>query len=425
MDEIPIGALFGALIFLIILSAFFSGSETSLMSLNRYRLKHLAKTKHAGARRAQNLLDRTDRLIGLILLGNNFVNILASAIATIIGMRLWGETGIAIATGALTLVILIFGEVAPKTIAATHPERFAFPASFILKPLLKILYPLVWLTNMLSNAVLRLLGVSLKARSAEQLTSDELRTVVTEAGAMIPRRHQKMLLSILDLEKVTVEDIMIPRNEIMGIDIDQDIDKISKQLASSLHTRLPVYEGDIDNIVGMLHIKNILHAQMRNELTLEVIRNTIREPFFVPEGTPLHTVMQNFQAQKRRMGMVVDEYGEILGMVTLEDILEEIVGEFTTDPSAAHRDIHRQEDGSFLVNGSINVRQLNKSLKLHLPTAGPKTLNGLIIEYMEAIPDPGTTILLEGYPIDIVHIKGNTVRTARIHPKLRKKKATS
>ena len=421
MDEIPIGVLFGALAFLLILSGFFSGSETSLMSLNRYRLKHLVKSGNRGAKRSQKLLESPDRLIGLILLGNNFVNICASALATIIGMRLYGEAGIAIATGILTFVILIFSEVAPKTIAARHPERFAFPVSLILKPLLVILYPLVWLTNLMANSVLRLCGVPLNKNSSDTLSREELRTVVNEAGAMIPPRHQAMLLSILDLEKVTVEDIMIPRNEVFAINLKNDEDKIIKQLTNSQHTRILVYDDDINNVTGILHLKNALHKQMRGELTREVIRNIIHEPYFVPEGSHLHNVLQEMQHNRLRMGIVVDEYGEMLGLITLEDILEEIVGEFTSDPSAAHKDIHKQDDGSYIIDGSINIRQLNKLMQWDLPTDGPKTLNGLIIEYLEDIPETGTSLRLAGYPIDILKTRDNTVKSVLIYPDLRKK----
>lgn len=332
MDDISIGALFAALVFLLVLSGFFSGSETSLMSLNRYRLKHLAKSGNRGAKRSQYLLRRPERLIGLILLGNNFVNIAASALATIIGMRLYGEAGIAIATGVLTFVILIFSEVAPKTIAAMHPERFAFPVSLILKPLLTLLYPLVWVTNLMANTVLKALGVTLDKDNDDTLSRDELRTVVNEAGAMIPRRHQSMLLSILDLEQVTVEDIMVPRNEVFAIDLEDDDETIVKQLTNSQHTRVLVYEGDINNALGMLHLKNVLHQQQRGELNNQVIRDIMREPYYVPEGSQLHNVLQDMQRNHRRIGVVVDEYGEMLGLVTLEDILEEIVGEFTGRP---------------------------------------------------------------------------------------------
>ncbi len=420
MDHIPIGALFGALFFLILLSAFFSGSETGLMSLNRYRLKHLAKKRHRGAMRASQLLKRPDRLIGLILLGNNFVNILASSIATVLALRLWGESGIAIAAGLLTLVILIFAEVTPKTLAVLHPERFAFPATLVLEPLLRLLYPLVWLVNVVSNSLLRLLGVSPDARHSEALSCDELRMVVSEAGAMIPQSHQEMLTNILDLEKVTVDDIMVPRKEISGIDLDADWEEILNQLSHSEHTRLPVYRGDIDNIVGIIHIRNTLDLWRRKEANKEDLIARLREPYFIPEGTPLTTQLLNFRRKKRRIGLVVDEYGDIQGLVTLEDILEEIVGEFTTDPGDRIREVHPQPDGTYLVDGSANIRDLNRIMHWDLPTDGPKTFSGLIIEHLESIPEPGTSLMLAGYPVEIVQTKGNKVKTARIDPTFRR-----
>ncbi|MFN2310053.1 MAG: HlyC/CorC family transporter, partial [Gammaproteobacteria bacterium] len=322
MDAIPLSVLFGTLLFLLILSAFFSGSETGLMTLNRYRLRHLAKNRHRGAMRAQRLLERPDRLIGLILLGNNFVNILASAIATLIGMRLFGEVGIAIATGALTLVVLIFSEVAPKTLAALHPERIAFPASFLYIPLLKLLYPLVWVINKIANAFLGLLGVSPEQSGGHALSSEELRTVVLEAGAMIPKRHQKMLLNLLDLEKATVEDIMIPRNEVVGVDLSDDIEEITEILTHTQYTRLPVFEDSIDHVVGILHLRSIVPLLKRGDLTHDALRSVLREPYFIPEGTSLNRQLLNFQRESRRTGLVVDEYGDIQGLVALEDILE-------------------------------------------------------------------------------------------------------
>lgn len=420
MDDIPLSALIGVLIFLIILSAFFSGSETGLVSLNRYRLRHLAKTKHRGAARAAKLLERPDRLIGLILLGNNFVNILASSIATIIALRLYGESGIAIAAGILTLVILIFSEVTPKTLAVLHPERFAFPAAFILSPLLKILYPLVWIVNIAANGLLRMGGINTDKATSQALSSEELRMVVTEAGAMIPRRHQMMLTNILDLEKVTVDDIMIPRNELVGIDMDDDWDDILKQLTNSQHTRMPVFDTDINNILGMIHVRNTLQLLTQKETSKDDLTRWVRPAYFVPEGTPLNKQLLHFQREKRRSGLVVDEYGDVQGLVTLEDILEEIVGEFTTDPSTHIKEVHRQKDGTFLVDGSASIRELNRVMQWELPTNGPKTFSGLITEHMESIPEPGTSLMLAGYPVEIVQTKDNMVKTAQINPGFRR-----
>jgi len=421
VDEIPLSVLFGALAVLIVLSAFFSGSETGLMTLNRYRLRHLARDGHRGAQRALRLLERPDRLIGLILLGNNFVNILASSLSTIIALRLLGEAGIAIAAGLLTLVILIFAEVAPKTLAALAPERIAFPAAFVYGPLLKLLYPLVWVVNMVANALLRLIGVRPEEGANDSLSREELRTVVLEAGAMIPKQHKSMLLNLLNLEEIAVEDIMIPRNEIVGLDLSDDIETIENLLTNTHYSRLPVYEESIDHVVGILHMRNVLPLLRRGELTHDNLRKVVREPYFVPEGTPLTRQLLNFQHQQRRTGLVVDEYGDILGMITLEDILEEIVGEFTTDPSTLGRGVVRTEDGAFLVDGTASIRDLNRRLKLALPTDGPNTLNGLILEHMETIPEPGTSLLLSGHPVEIVQIKDNVVRTAKIYPKLERR----
>ncbi|WP_303901007.1 HlyC/CorC family transporter [Thiohalomonas denitrificans] len=420
LNDIPIGALLGALVFLVILSAFFSGSETGLISLNRYRLRHMAKDGHPGALRASRLLKRPDRLIGLILLGNNFVNILASALATIVAIRLVGEAGPLVATAVLTVVILLFAEVTPKTLAALHPERIAFPASFILGPLLKVFYPLVWLINIIANGLLRLLGVSTRDVDSSHLSSEELRTVVNEAGTMIPRRHQKMLLNILDLEKATVEDIMIPRNEIAGIDLEDEWTDIVDQLTNSQHTRLPVYRGGIDNVVGIVHLRDLLALQQHSELDMERFMDRIREVYFIPEATRLNTQLLNFQKQRHRMGLVVDEYGDIQGLVTLDDILEEIVGEFTTGPGTTLKEIHPQEDGTYLVDGSANVRELNRIMNWSLPTEGAKTLNGMLIEYLETIPEPGTSVLLNGYPLEVVQTGASAIKTVRVDPLYRK-----
>ena len=365
--------------------------------------------------RAFRLLKTPDKLIGLILLGNNFVNILAASIATVIGMRLWGEAGIIAAPFFLTAIVLIFAEVTPKTLAALHPERFALPASHILEPLLKITYPIVWLTNLITRGIFKLLGIS-RVQTADTLSSEELRIVVNEAATMIPQSHQDMLLSILDLEKVTVDEIMVPRNELVGIDLEDDWPDIIKQLAATQHTRLPVYEGDIDHMVGVIHIRRALRFFHSDDTTKDDFRKIIREAYYVPTGTPLHTQLLNFQRIRRRNGLVVNEYGDILGLVTLEDILEEIVGEFTTDPFATRKDVHTQDDGSYLIDGSITIRELNKVLDWQLPTEGPKTLNGLIIEYLEHIPEPGTSMMLEQYPIEIVQTTKNAVKTVLIDP---------
>ncbi|MPY26825.1 DUF21 domain-containing protein [Shewanella psychropiezotolerans] len=416
MDAISTSALLIILVVLLIISAYFSGSETAMMTLNRYRLKHLASSGHKGAQRAMKLLDRPDRLIGLILIGNNLVNILASAIATIIGMRLFGDMGVAISTGVLTLVVLVFAEVTPKTVAALHPERIAFPSSLLLKWLLVILLPLVKAVNLFTSGFLHLLGIR-SVKTSDALSKEELRTVVHEAGALIPRRHQEMLLSIMDLEKVTVEDIMIPRSELFAININDDFKSITKQMIQSPHTRVLLFRDNIDDAVGFVHLRDALRLQSKNQFSKSSLLRAVKELYFIPEGTPLNVQLGNFQQNKERIGLVVDEYGDIQGLVTLEDILEEIVGDFTTssEPTPSE-EINQQQDGSFLIEACINIRELNKEMKWDFPTNGPKTLNGLIIEYLEDIPTPNTSMRISGYPIEVIDVAENMIKTVRIMP---------
>ena len=415
MQELPLSYLFGALGVLILLSGFFSSSETGMMALNRYRLRHMADANHRGAKRAQSMLERPDRLIGIILLGNNLVNIFAASVATVIGIRLYGEAGIAIASLALTAIILIFGEVAPKTVAALYPERIAFPASFVLKPLLRICYPAVWLLNSIANGLLRILGVNVDEQGNSPLSREELRTVVREAGNLIPKRHQRMLLSILDLENFTVNDIMVPRAEVTAIDLNDDIDEIHDMLINCRHTRIPVYREDLDNTVGILHVRRLLRSLMEHEeITRESIESCVNQPYFVPEDAPLHTQMVNFQRNRQRIGLVVDEYGVVLGLVTLEDMLEEIVGEFTTDMQSFNRDIHPQEDGSYLIDGTASIREINRQLRWHLPANGPRTLNGLILEHLESIPESGTSLKIDDYAFEITSTTESAVKTAKV-----------
>ncbi len=425
MDDLSTGILLLILLFLIIVSGFFSGSETSLMSLNRYRLRHLSQDNHAGAKRASRLLEFPDRLLGLILLGNNFVNILITVIATLVSLRLFDVPDPFAVTAVLTIVMVMFAEVAPKTLAALKPERFAFPASLLLVPLLKITYPLVWLLTQFTNGIFLLLKIDTAKSNDMELSPEELRTVVLEAGTMIPHTHQDMLLGILDLEQVSVDDIMVPRGEIIGIDIEDDWDSIVDQLYSAQHTRLPIYSGDINNIVGIVHLRRIMKLLTQNDLSLDTLKDTAREVYFVPEGTPLHKQLANFQQRRRRVAFVVDEYGDVQGLVTLEDILEEIVGEFTTDPTTSIKEVHPQEDGTWLIDGSANIREVNKLLGWSLPTEGPKTLNGLILEHLEDIPEPGTSLLIQQYPVEIIQAGDNGVKTVRIYPVLDDKRQTT
>lgn len=417
MDSISTSTLLIVLVILILLSAFFSSSETGLMSLNRYKLRHLAQTKHKAARRVEKLLARPDRLLGLILIGNNLVNILASAIATIVCIRLFGDLGVAIATFGLTLVVLVFGEVTPKTLAAMFPERIAYPASWVLKGLMVPFAPLVWLINSITNLLLKLLR--LEHRKDDSLNTEELRTIVNEAGSLIPQRHQEMLISILDLDKMTVENIMVPRSEISAIDINDDWKSILRQLAHCAHTKILLYRDNIDDVVGFLHSRDALRLVARDQFSKSSLLREVDPIYFIPQGTPLNVQLAKFQRNKERIGLIVDEYGDIQGLITLDDILEEIVGDFTTSMAPAPSDeIHPQPDGSFLVEGSASIRELNKEMHWHLPIDGPRTLNGVILEYLEEIPQPNISVRLAGYPIEILEVENNMVKMARIMPHL-------
>ncbi|MFZ4703795.1 MAG: HlyC/CorC family transporter, partial [Candidatus Methylumidiphilus sp.] len=345
--------------------------------------------------------------------GNCFANILASSLTTVISLRLFGDTGIALTAGVLTLVVLIFSEVAPKTLAAMHPERLAFGAAWLIVPLLRLFYPVIWLVNMFANLLLRLLGFNPKNETHSALSKDELRTVVAEAGAMIPERYQNMLLSVLDLESASVEDIMIPRNEIESIDLDLPLEEIVTQIRNSRHTRLPVYRKSIDKVFGMLHLRKILIRMIRSDFTKETIVKSLDKMYFIPENMPLYQLLQNFRRENLRFGLVIDEYGDVLGLVTLEDLLQEIIGEFTTDSF----DVQKQKDGSYLVDASITLRELNRITGWALPTEGPKTLNGFIIEYLETIPQPGTSLKLIDHLLEITSMEGNLIKQVLFYPR--------
>ncbi|MDX1454000.1 MAG: HlyC/CorC family transporter [Gammaproteobacteria bacterium] len=416
MDDLPISAMIGALVVLLVLSGFFSGSETGLMTLNRYRLRTRAKAGSRAARLTEKLLERPDRLLGLILFGNNLVNIAASVLSGVIAMRLYGENALAAVPFVLTPIVLIFSELLPKTFAVLRPERVALPSAYVYYPLLKLFGWLIWLLNALSNAVLRLFGLSPENGEDHSLSGEELRTVLLEAGTLIPKAHRDMLLRILELEQATVEDIMVPRAEIQGIDLADDWTDIKEQLFRSQHTRLPVYEETIDNVIGILHLRRVFAASARDEFDRDTLRELLTEPYFIPEATPLHRQLLAFQDQHRRVGLVVDEYGDIQGLATLEDILEEIVGEFTSDPLAMSRDLTPDGEGAYIVAGTVPLRLLNRALGWELPTDGPKTLNGLILETLETIPQPNTSVLLDGYPVEIVQTSRNAVRTVRVRP---------
>ncbi|WP_312728573.1 HlyC/CorC family transporter [Stutzerimonas kunmingensis] len=413
MENLHPGFLVGLLVFLLLCSAFFSSSETGMLSLNRYRLRHQAKEGHRGAQRASELLAHPDRLLGTILVGNNFVNILASSIATVLAMQLWGEAGIAIATIGLTIILLIFGEITPKTLAALRPEIVAYPVSLPLKLLQKVLYPLVAMLGWVSNGLLKLLGVDLSNKGNDSLSTEELRSVVRESGTDLPLNRQSMLLGILDLERVTVDDIMIPRNEVTGIDLDDDLESIIGQLRTTPHTRLPVFRNDINQIEGIVHMRQIARLLSHDQLTKESLLEACNEPYFVPENTPLSTQLLNFQKQKRRIGIVVDEYGDVRGIVTLEDILEEIVGEFSNQDVLRSPDIHPQDDGTLVIDGAAYIREVNRALGWKLPCDGPKTLNGLITEALEHMPDSGICLQIGNYRLEILQAADNRVKSVR------------
>jgi Mg2+/Co2+ transporter CorB len=407
--------LFGILILMLILSAFFAGSETALMSLNRYRLRHLVKLKHPGAVKAQRLLQRPDQLLGLMLLGNIFINNFAASLATVIAIKLYtdDESVIAISTGVLTLIMLIFSEVTPKTLAALKPEPLAFPAAWIYTPLLKIVYPIVWFVNLFVSLILKIVGVDVNKSSHDSLNKEELKSIITESESIMPIRYQKMLLGILDLESATIEDIMTPRNEIVGIDLEADLETIVAQIKNSPHTQLAVYKKSIDRIIGFLHLRKVLVLVNQDSFDKPTIISLLSKPSFIPENTPVHTQMLRFKNEKIRIGLVVDEYGDVQGLVTLDDLLQEIVGELITDDTT----VTKQSDGSYLVDATITVRELNRVMQLTLPTEGPKTLNGLIIEFMETIPEPGTSIKLHGHRLDIISQDNNTVKLVKFLPK--------
>ncbi|WP_373019420.1 HlyC/CorC family transporter [Thiomicrorhabdus sp.] len=401
---------------LIILSALFSSSETGMMALNKYRLKHQAKSGNKSAIKAQRLLKSPDRLLGVILLGNNFVNIFASSIATIIAMRLLGEAGIALAAGLLTLVILIFAEVAPKTLAAIYPEKIAYPAAYFLEPLLKLLSPIVWFVNFFANGFLKMFRIKLKESDHHELSQEELQTLIDDATGQLPGEYRSMLTSILQLESVTVEDVMIPKQEVYGVNIDQPIEAILKAIQKSPYTRIPLYRGTIDDdLIGILNLRRALPTLMRNDVTLKDLVKLTRPAYFVPETTSLNIQLGKFNLNKRRMALIVDEYGDIQGLLTMEDLLEEIVGKLSTDAKSKQPEmIAVNEDGSWSFDAGEFVRDLNKQYNFTLPTDGPKTLNGLIQEELESLPEVGTCIRIDDYVLEVLETSSNAIEQVKL-----------
>jgi len=406
------------LIFLIFLSGFFSASETALMAVNRYRLRHKALMQKRFAILILKLLKRPDRLLGVILIGNCVANIFASSIATLFAIYLVGNKAVVPFAILLTFIILIFAEVAPKTVAALYPEKVARVVAYPIFILLKLCYPIVWFINMISNGLLSVLRVKVSSFRVEPLSREELRSVVFEGTGKVPHQYQRMLLGILDLNTVAVEDVMIPRHAIQGIDLDHSWDHIQQQLLHSKYDWLPVYRENINNIAGVLHVRDLLKSILENTLNKEQLVKTLQETYFVPEGTLLNIQLHNFQTTNKRMAMIVDEYGEIQGLLTLKDILEEVLGEFTNSVNSASKMIKAQADGSFLIDGAIAVRELNRITHYELSTEGPKTLSGLIIEYLESIPHTGTCVLIGDHPIEIIEVQENRVKLARIFPRL-------
>lgn len=418
MDSFSTETLLGLFVILMFFSAFFSSSETGMLALNRYKLRHLANNRHRGAMRAENLLKRPDKLISVILIGNNLVNNFVTIVAVVITARVFGDAAVTILPLILTPIFLVFAEVTPKTIAAYFPEKIAFPASMVLRPLLWLLHPAVASVNVIANIVAKILGADTqKASLAEHLRPEELRTVVDEAGELIPDHHQGMLLNVLDLEKATVEDIMVPRNEVMGIDIDSDIEDILTLMRSAEYTHLPVYSGDINKVIGELHMRDAakLIGDKDAALTHDRIKGFLTDPYFVPESTPLTTQLINFQKTKRRLAMAVDEYGEVQGIATLGDLLEEIVGDFVTDAAEEkEEEIIPYKGDWFQIDATTSVRDINKQLGWNMPTDGPKTLNGIIVEYLEHIPDALVSFEIGHYRFEIEEFGETRIEKARV-----------
>ena len=415
-DQVPLTWLFTALAVMLLIAGFFSIAETSMMALNRNRLKHLVREGKRSARITQELLGKTDRLLGVILLGNNLVNAASAVLVTEMSIRLFGEGEytLMIATASVTFFILVFSEITPKVIGATYPEAIALPSAYVLSPLLRVAYPVVWFVNLFVQGLLRLLFIKPPADGGENLSMEELRTLVLEGGKYIPKKHQSIFLNLFELEDMTVDDTMTPRGQIEGIDMQDDLDDIHTAISTAHHTRLVVYEGGLDKVVGILHVRKFLNASRREPLDKDGIRETLREPYYVPEGTPLLMQLSNFQDQMRHMGLVVDEYGEILGLVTLQDILEEIVGEFTSHKPMSGGLLRKEPDGSIIAEGACTLRVLNRKAGFHFPLEGPKTINGLVLEALEDIPEPGTAVIVAGHPVEILQVHDRMVKVVRI-----------
>ena len=417
MEDIPLGWQYALLALLLVLSGFFSLAETSMMAVNRYRLRALVRQGHRGAQYAQELLTHTDKLLGVILLGNNLVNAASAMLVAVITIQLFGDDKVALGVGTLvvTFLILVFSEITPKIIGASYPERIATASAYVLRPLLRACYAAVWFVNLFVTALLWLLR--LKTPSGEQsqrLSLEELRTLVLESGQFLPKKHQSMLINLFDLETITVEDVMTPRSRIEMIDLGSPIETIREQLATSYHTRLPVCQDEPGTVIGIVHLRHVLGAMRSGEMTHDQLRDLLAEPYFVPAATPLFSQLAYFQDNRQRLALVVDEYGELLGLVTLEDIIEEIIGEFTTSTPARAGDLHWDAQGSVLVEGGSPLRVLNRKLGLQLPLDGPKTLNGLILDHLRDIPESGVSVKIADIAMEIVHTEDRVIRTVRL-----------
>ena len=421
MEDMPLHLMLIGLVFLLILSGFFSLSETSMMAINRYRLRHLAKQGHRGARLTVKLLEKTDRLLGVILLGNNLLNTASATLVAIIVATLFAQDDFALFLGtiAVTFAILIFSEITPKVIAAAYPERIAIAASYVLTPLLFIFYPIVWFVNLFVRALLVLFRLQPQQGELDQkISTEELKTLVLEGGHFIQHKYQSMLLNLFDLETITVDDVIVPRSQVEAIDLDADDDVIESQLLTCHHTRLPIYRERMDNIVGIVHVRKVLNQMQNGKITAATLEKVMRKPYFIPSGTPLFTQLQLFQENQKRVGLVVDEYGEWMGLITLEDIVEEIIGEFTTHAPTQTSAFQKQDDGSIIVEGGTLLRELNRKLNVQFPLDGPKTLNGLILEHFEDIPEAGIGLNIAGCPMEIIQTKNRVVKTVKIFPSL-------
>ncbi|MBY0475671.1 MAG: HlyC/CorC family transporter [Nitrosomonas sp.] len=415
----PLHIMLIALVILLIVSGFFSLSETSMMAINRYRLRHLAKQGHRGARLTVKLLEKTDRLLGVILLGNNLLNTASATLVAVIVATLFVQDEFALFMGtiAVTFAILVFSEITPKVIAAAYPERIALAASYVLTPLLIICYPIVWFVNLFVSGLLVLFRLKPQSAELEQkISTEELKMLVLEGGHFIQHKHQSVLLNLFDLEEITVDDVIVPRNQIEAIDLNADDEVIHAQLLTCHHTRLPIYRERMDNIVGLVHVRKVLNQMQGGKITASTLEKVMRKPYFIPSGTSLFSQLQLFQENQKRVGLVVDEYGEWMGLVTLEDIIEEIIGEFTTQAPTQTSIFLKQEDGSIVVEGRTLLRELNRKLDFQFPLDGPKTLNGLILEYFEDIPEAGTGLNISGYPMEVIQTKNRTVKTVKIFP---------